>query len=256
MRSATEPAAIVTGAGNGIGRAIAGRLADDGMHVGVFDVDADGAGVTAAAIEAAGGTATVVQVDLLDAEAVAAAVAGFIALTGRVDVLVNNAGLMDGLLTIETVSLDQWHRVMGVNVTAPFLTCKAVIPCMLNQQTASIVNVASIAGIAGGRAGTAYTASKHAVIGLTKSIAWTYADRGIRCNAVCPGSVVTGIRERQVATDAPDELGRQRFRAATPLKPRSADPSEIANIVGFLASPNASFVNGAVLVADAGWTAC
>jgi NAD(P)-dependent dehydrogenase (short-subunit alcohol dehydrogenase family) len=249
------PSAIVTGAGNGIGRAIAHRLAGDGLCVGVLDIDAGGVADSVGSIIAGGGSAVALTADLLDPEAIDQAVGRFVVETGRIDVLINNAGLMDGMLTVETVTLDQWQRVMGVNVTAPFLLCKAVIPTMLAQNAGSIVNIASIAGVAGGRAGTAYTASKHAVIGLTKSIAWTYADRGLRCNAVCPGGVVTGIGKRQLKGTV-DELGAQRFRAATALKPRSADPSEIANVVRFLASQEASFINGAVIVADAGWTAC
>jgi NAD(P)-dependent dehydrogenase (short-subunit alcohol dehydrogenase family) len=255
MHELESTSALVTGAGNGIGRAIAGELARRGAAVAAVDIDKPGADATVEAIVAAGGRATAVPANLLEPGEIEEAVATAADAFGSLDILVNNAGVMDSLMTPTTVTLDQWERVMAVNATAPFLLIKYAVPRMIAQGGGAIVNIASIAGLAGARAGVAYTASKHAVVGLTRNVAWAYADQGIRCNAVCPGGVSTEIATRQVRGDERDPLGVERYRMATSMKPRPGEPREIANVVAFLASSDASFLNGAIVPVDGGWTA-
>ena len=244
--------AIVTGGASGIGRAICGRFADEGAAVAVVDIDESGADATAGAIADAGGRAIAVTTDLRVPDDIAAAVARVGDEFGSIDVLVNNAGVMDALRPPLSVSLPQWELAFAVNVTAPFLLCQAVLPGMIANGRGAIVNIASIAGLSGGRAGTAYTASKHALVGLTRSIAFTHVEDGIRCNAICPGGVATGIADRD---DPRDPFGAERYRLAHATKPRHGEPDEIASVAAFLASDRASFVNGAIVPVDAGWTA-
>ncbi len=252
MTALDGSATIVTGGASGIGRAICGRFAAEGAAVAVVDIDEAGADATAAAIADAGGRAVAVPADLRVPDDIAAAAARVRDEFGPVDVLVNNAGVMDALRPPLNVSLPQWELAFAVNVTAPFLLCQAVLPGMIAEQRGAIVNIASIAGLSGGRAGTAYTASKHALVGLTRSIAFTHVEDGIRCNAICPGGVATGIATRD---DPRDPFGAQRYRLAHATKPRHGEPDEIAAVAVFLASDQASFVNGAILPVDAGWTA-
>ncbi len=244
--------AIVTGGASGIGRAICGRFAAEGAAVAVVDIDEPGAVTTVEAIASAGGRAVAVTADLRAPDDIAAAAAQARDELGPVDVLVNNAGVMDALRPPMSVSVAQWEAVFAVNVTAPFLLCQAVLPDMIANRRGAIVNIASIAGLLGGRAGTAYTASKHALVGLTRSIAFTHVEDGIRCNAICPGGVSTGIATRG---DPRDPFGAQRYRLAHATKPRHGEPDEIAAAAAFLASDRASFVNGAILPVDGGWTA-
>ena len=244
--------AIVTGGASGIGRAICERFAGSGAAVAVVDIDEPGAQATAEAIAGAGGRALAVTTDLRVPDEIAAAAARARDELGTVDILVNNAGVMDALRPPLSVSLPQWEVAFAVNVTAPFLLCQAVLPAMIANGRGAIVNIVSIAGLSGGRAGTAYTASKHALVGLTRSIAFTHVEDGIRCNAICPGGVSTGIAVRD---DPRDPFGAQRYRLAHATKPRHGEPDEIAAVAAFLASDEAGFVNGAILPVDAGWTA-
>jgi NAD(P)-dependent dehydrogenase (short-subunit alcohol dehydrogenase family) len=252
MRDLTDKVSIITGSASGIGRAIAMRFAAEGAVVIVADVNVEGADVTVDAIAKANGRAHAVAVDLRDPTDIKRAVGDVLAEHGRIDVLCNNAGVMDALRPPLEVSLELWELVMAVNATAPFLLTQAVLPGMIAQGSGSIVNIASIAGIAGGRAGTAYTVSKHALVGLTRSVAFTHLEDGIRCNAICPGGITTGIASRD---DPRDDFGAVRYRLAHAMKPRHGDPAEIAKAAVFLASDEASFVNGVIMPVDGGWTA-
>ena len=250
MGSLEGRAALVTGAGHGIGRAIAKRYASEGARVLLIDIDAPAVEASAADIVAEGGRAEAMHVDVTSPEQVAAAVEFVVSTWGAVDVLCNNAGVMDGLTPLHHATLDDWHRIFETNATGPFLMCRAVIGPMLDAGCGAIVNIASVAGLQGGRAGVAYTASKHAVIGLTRNVAYTYADRNIRCNAICPGSVDTNIMVRDMPRD--DE-GLQRYRLSGGTMARRGERDEIATVAAFLASDAASFVNGAILPVDGGW---
>ncbi|MEU6889657.1 SDR family NAD(P)-dependent oxidoreductase [Streptomyces viridosporus] len=242
---------IVTGAGSGIGRAAAVAFAAEGARVLVADLDAEGAASTVGAVEESGGTAVAVVGDLGDR-----AVADRVARTaverfGGVDVLVNNAGIMDGMTALADVTDAEWERVLRVNLTAPFLLTRAVLPHMLAAGGGVVVNTASEAGLRGSAAGAAYTASKHGVVGLTKNLAVMYRKQGIRANAIAPGGTATGIAvNTDPAAHGPAALGPHFVNLG-----RLARPEEQAAAILFLASDAASNINGAILPVDDGWAA-
>lgn len=171
---------------------------------------------------------------------------------GKVDILCNNAGIMDGVLPVGDTTDEVWERVLAVNLDAPFKATRRVIPDMLKNGGGVIINTASVAGLYGGFAGAAYTASKHGLIGLTKSTASHYGSRGIRCNAMVLGGVNTNIG---VGAKAPDPKGMEHLMKVTPLMTRTADPTEIAELALFLASNRSGYINGSSIVIDGGWTA-
>jgi len=166
----------------------------------------------------------------------------------RIDVLCSNAGIMDGFFTLTETADELLERVMRVNLYAPFWMSRRAIPHMLREGRGVIVNTASVAGLYGGKAGTAYTVSKHALIGLTRSIAAQYGPRGIRCNAIAPGGVITNITSNSKMSQEGMELLKRS------VAPPPAEPEQIAKVALFLASDDSFYVNGEVLVADAGWT--
>jgi NAD(P)-dependent dehydrogenase (short-subunit alcohol dehydrogenase family) len=235
--------AIVTGAGSGIGRATATRIAAEGGRVVVTDVVAARVEETVALLA---GAAVGVPGDVTDQALVDRVIA---ACAGRVDVLVNNAGIMDAFLPVGEMDDATWARVLDVNLTAPMRTTRAVLPLMQAAGSGAIVNVASEAALRAGAAGSAYTASKHGLIGLTRSTALFYKAAGIRCNAVLPGAVATNI-------EAPF---RSQFAAAVlgPLMqiiPGVAQPADLAAAICWLASPDSRNVTGALLTSDGGWS--
>lgn len=199
-----------------------------------------------------GGIATGVLVNVSSEEAISKMVEIAVKNYGTVDIVVNNAGIMDNFQPIETVTDATWEKVMAVNVTGPMRIIRKVMPMFLAKKSGVIINVASIGGLQGSRAGVAYTASKHAVIGMTKNIGFQYANLGIRCNAIAPGGVNTNIG---TTMSEPEKFGMERAMAGIAANIRAAKPIEIAKVALFLASDDASFVNGEVVVADAGWTA-
>ncbi|MFE2280889.1 SDR family NAD(P)-dependent oxidoreductase [Streptomyces sp. NPDC059454] len=242
---------IVTGAGAGIGRATALAFAAEGARVLVADLDAAGAASTVAAIEEAGGTAVAVTGDLGDQAVVDRVTRTAVERFGGVDVLVNNAGIMDGMTALADVTDTEWERVLRVNLTAPFLLTRAVLPHMLAAGRGSIVNTASEAGLRGSAAGAAYTASKHGVVGLTRNLAVMYRKQGIRANAIAPGGTATSIAvNADPAAHGPAALGPHFVNLG-----RLARPEEQAAAILFLASDAASNINGAVLPVDDGWSA-
>ncbi|WP_024874377.1 SDR family NAD(P)-dependent oxidoreductase [Saccharomonospora piscinae] len=242
---------IVTGAGSGIGRAAALRFASEGAGVLVADLDADGAAETARLIESAGGTVATVVGDLTESAVVTEVVATAVSRFGRLDVLVNNAGVMDSFSATADVTDAEWNRVLTVNLTAPFLLAREALPHLLESGRAAIVNVASEAALRGSAAGTAYTVSKHGVVGLTRSLAIMYRERGVRTNAVAPGGTATNV-----GVDAdPDALGPGVLGRYLGNLGRVADADEQAAAIVFLASDAASNINGVVLPVDNGWSA-
>lgn len=239
--------AIVTGAGSGIGRATAQRIAAEGGRVIVSDLFEDRAQETVSLIRTAGGSADWIAGDITDQAHVDAVVA---ACDGRVDVLVNNAGIMDRFLPVGEVDDATWARVMDVNVNAPMRTTRAVVPLMVAHGSGSIVNVASEAALRASAAGTAYTTSKHAVVGLTKSTAVLYRAAGIRCNAVLPGAVATNIEAPFASQFSASVLG-----GLMGIIPGVAQPEQLAAAICWLASADSSNVTGALLACDGGWSA-
>jgi NAD(P)-dependent dehydrogenase (short-subunit alcohol dehydrogenase family) len=238
---------VLTGAGSGIGLATAIRLAAEGATVTGCDVKP--AAVEAARAEVPSGRFTLC--DITDQAAVDELVSRTLGDHGRIDVLGNIAGINDSFLAAHEVDDATWDRVLAVNTTAVMRLCRAVLPSMQVQGAGAIVNIASIAGLGGAASGLAYTTSKHAVIGLTRSIAWTYKPDGIRCNAVCPGGVRTNI----VSPDDPrSDWGLARLRPFHTMATPTVEPDQIAALVSWLASEEATNVNGAVITSDGGWT--
>ncbi|WP_194903729.1 SDR family NAD(P)-dependent oxidoreductase [Catenulispora rubra] len=242
---------IVTGAGSGIGRAAALRFADEGANVVVADLNQDSAKAVVHEIEQAGGTAVAVVGDLCQQAVIDRVVATAVESFGGVDVLVNNAGIMDTMSAAGDIADAEWDRVLRINLTAPFKLTRAVLPVMVARGKGAIVNTASEAGLRGSAAGAAYTASKHGVIGLTKSTAVMYRDKGIRVNAIAPGGTATNI---SIDVD-PGSLGLSVIGAYMGNVGRVAEADEQAAAIVFLASDAASNINGAVLPVDNGWSA-
>lgn len=244
--------AIVTGAASGIGRATAIRLAAEGAAVVALDVNVRRLAETCQLVRDAGGEISSVRANLMLRDGVDKAVADTLGAHGHIDALLNIAGVMDGFAAPHELTDATWRHVLGVNLDGPMMLCRAVLPHMRERRSGVIVNVASIAGLGGGGAGLAYTVSKHAVVGLTRNIAWMYRHEGIRCNAVCPGGVATNIGESmRVISD----FGREQAAAYIGVAVRQAAPDELAATISWLVSDEASNVNGAILPVDGGWTA-
>ncbi|QYC42466.1 Levodione reductase [Nonomuraea coxensis DSM 45129] len=248
MNAFDDRVALVTGAGSGIGRAMAVAFAKAGARVVAADVDRARAEETAALV---GEAALAVTADVGDQASVAALVEAAIGAYGRIDVLCNNAGILDTMALPADISPEVWERVIRVNLTGAFLVTHAVLPHMLRQGRGAIVNTASEAGIRGGAAGAAYTASKHGLIGLTRSVAWAYAKDGIRCNAILPGPTATNIADGATF----DPAGAARLSPVLALGELMAQPEQMADAALYLASEAASFVNGAIVPVDGGWSA-
>jgi len=237
--------ALVTGASRGIGRAIALELARRGaLTVVNYNASAEAAAAVVSAIEAAGGQAIAVQADVSDLSQAKALVQAAVKTYGRLDVLVNNAGVTRDQLIL-LMKEDDWDTVICVDLKSLFNTCKAAARVMMRQRYGRIVNISSIAGLVGQGGQTNYAAAKAGVIGFTKSLAKELGSRGITANVVAPGLVPTDL-----TADLPDEL-RQKAIDMAPLG-RLGRPEEIAYAVAFLASDEAAFITGAVLPVDGG----
>lgn len=242
---------VVTGAGAGIGRAIAGRLANAGSAVVIADIDPTRVDAAVAELAAGGAQVAGVVADVSKNAGADAILAKAIAAFGHVEIVCNNAGIPDRWMTLTEVTDDLWQRNIDVNMTGPFRVCRVAVPIMLEQGHGVIVNVASIAGFRGGRSGLAYTVAKHGVIGLTRAIAAEYGTAGIRCNCISPGSVVTSLS----GTEGMSPKGLELREKGIVTRPPRAMPDDIAPTVAFLASDDSRYINGANIVVDAGWTA-
>lgn len=242
--------AIVTGAGSGMGAAMVRGLHAEGAEVVAVDVDGARVERLAAAL-GDDGRVRPAALDVSDAEAVAALVAE-VAGRGRIDVLCNNAGVLDDYVPAHEASPELWQRILAVNLTGPFLLARAVVPTMLEQGAGAIVNTCSIAAFVGGGGGAAYTTSKHGLLGLTRQLAFDYGRHGIRVNAVCPGAVATGMTT-ELRTPEQANAHVDAAIAATPAG-RWGEPEEVAALALFLASDEASFIHGTPVLVDGGWT--
>ncbi len=240
--------ALITGAASGIGRVAARAFAREGARVLLSDLTADGGQETARMIKAEGGTATFVRADVTSGPDVKAMVSEVDRAYGRLDFAVNNAGIDGARAPTADYPEETWAQVVAVNLTGVFLCMKYEIPLMLRQRGGSIVNLASVAGVTGFPAHSAYTASKHGVIGLTKTAALEYAKAGLRVNSVCPCYTRTPMLERIVR--AKPEL-EAKLQARVPLG-RLGTPEEIAAAILYLCTDSASFITGHSLVMDGG----
>jgi NAD(P)-dependent dehydrogenase (short-subunit alcohol dehydrogenase family) len=250
----SDKSVLITGAGSGIGRAMALAFAAAGASVVAADINEAGAQTSCAMIERAGGKAASFVVDVGDENSVAAMVRFAGDSLGRIDVLCNNAGVMDRMEPIAELATAQWDRVLRINLSGVMFGTRAVLPLMLAQGSGAIINTASIASLRGGAAGAAYTASKHGIVGLTKSTAWAYGKRGVRCNAICPGAVATNV-DGGLGFAAFDSAGVEICGPVLALNSTVAAPEQIAGVAVFLASKAGEMVNGAVVPVDAGWAA-
>jgi NAD(P)-dependent dehydrogenase (short-subunit alcohol dehydrogenase family) len=246
--------AVITGAASGMGLAMARLFAAEGAKLVVGDWNQERLDAAVAGIQASGGAVIGLQGNIADKEAAERLVDHAVSTYGRLDILCNNAGVMDYMQGIGELSDDIWRRVLGINLDGPMYTSRRAVPQMIKQGSGSIINTASTAGISGAAAGAAYTASKHALVGLTRNTAWMYAKQGIRCNAICPGGTSTNIGE-SMAPDRIDPVGMARTGAFAALIPAVLEPNDIAALALFLASDASRYINGAIIPADAGWKA-
>jgi len=242
---------LVTGGGGGIGRAVAERFASDGARVALVDVDEAGLQESAKTVERAGGEALAIRADVTRGDEVRRYVEATVARFGSIDYFHNNAGILGDLAPLTDYAEETFDRVIAVNLRGVWLGMKHVAPAM-RTPGAAIVNTASIAGLMGSRHLVAYTASKHAVIGLTRTGAIELAARGIRVNAICPAPIETSMVKALEASAG--RSARERLTATIPLR-RFGEPSEVAALVAFLCSPEAAYINGGIYTVDGGATA-
>ncbi len=253
MFSLEGKTALVTGAGSGIGAAIAKVLAEAGAKVWVTDVNETAATDTAQAITGTGGRAEALGLDVTNEEICHKVVQRVLGPSAHLDVLVNNAGVGSVGTIVETSGAD-FDRMLLVNVRGIFNVCRAFLPAMLARRKGNIINLASIGGVVAVRDRFAYTTSKFAVVGLTKSIALDFAKEGIRCNCLCPGRVETPFVRARIA-EYPDPEQARREMSATQAIGRMADPAEIAAAALYLAADESAFITGTAFIIDGGWTA-
>ncbi|GAB7094741.1 SDR family oxidoreductase [Halolamina litorea] len=266
--------AVVTGASSGIGRASALRLAEEGANVVVADIDADGGRETVDLIEDAGGAATFVEVDVSDTASVEQMVDVAVESYGGLDIAHNNAGILTGFVETTGIEEAQWDRIVDINLKGVWACMKAELPVMVENGGGAIVNTASEAGLVGMGGLSSYSASKHGVVGLTKSVALEYATRGVRVNAIAPGPTRTNIQSGVVGgggSSLRDRVGRVVRLLKTVVRTlladydtsamrevpmdRIADPEEMAGAVAFLCSDDASYITGHTLPIDGGQAA-
>ncbi len=244
---------IITGAGSGIGEAIAILFASEGSKVIATDINQKRLDSLKDQIKQIGGEVTTLLSNVAKGEDVENMIKVAVDTYGTLDILVNNAGISDNYGAVHEVDDALLEKILKVNFEGPFKAMRSAIKnVFLPKGSGVIINTISKGGLSGGAAGAVYVASKHALTGLTKNTAFLYRNSGIRCNGLAPGGVKTNIQE---STD-PDKMGifADSIAAGLALNPRPADPEEIARVALFLASDDASFVNGAIIPIDGGWS--
>jgi NAD(P)-dependent dehydrogenase (short-subunit alcohol dehydrogenase family) len=249
MRKLENKIALVTGAATGIGRATAIALAKEGAKVMVTDINETEGLETVNRIKKEGGQAKFFQLDVSKKEQVDAVVMEIFTTEGALDLAVNNAGIGGVPSALHEIKLEDWKRMMDINLTGVFLCLQAELKCMLQKGSGRIVNVASLAGLNGMPGGSSYSAAKHGVIGLTKSVAAEYGSLNIRTNAVCPGFIQTPILD-----NVPQSILDHSTKFRVPMK-RIGQPEEVAKAIVWLLSEDSTYVNGHHLLIDGGFSA-
>lgn len=243
--------AIITGAGSGMGASMAKLFAKEGAKVVAADLNEERLQEVVYSITDAGGDAKPIRVDVSNEGNIKEMFEFAQKEYGKLDIVVNNAGIMDNMAAAGDVTDDMWQKVFAVNTDSVMYSTREAIHAFLPQKSGTILNIASVGGTNGGRAGAAYTASKHAVVGITKNTAYMYEPDGIRVNAIAPGGIKTNIAESMKGVD---EHGMKRQMVGMGLSPEPGSAEEIANAALFLVSDEASYVNGVVMPVDGGWT--
>lgn len=249
-KSLDDKVVVVTGAASGMGKSMVDQFVAAGARVAALDINETKAKEVVASLGDAQQRAIAVGVDIASEESVTAAVDTVVRWSGRIDVLCNNAGIIDSFRPAHQIPLSEWDRNIAVNLTGPFLMSRAVIPDMLSRSHGVIINTASIASFSAAGGGTAYTAAKHGVIGITRQLSFDYGKLGVRVNAICPGATMTGLTapegDASFLPDSEPEILR------TPAQ-RWGQPVDIAKLALFLASDDADFIHGTSVVIDGGW---
>ena len=246
---------VVTGASSGVGRALALKLAEAGASVVAAARRTERLEELCKEAEALCGKIVPYKCDVSVQEQAEGLVDYAVKEFGRIDVLINNAGLFDGAIPVGELTDAKWEQINRVNIDGPFWTIRRAVNYMREQKNGNIVNVVSVAGLYGCRGGAAYTAAKSALAGLTRSTAFMYLNDGIRCNGVCPGAIMTEILTHGVGYEQTSEFGQARVQLVGTSCPGVATAEDIANVAIFLASDKSKAINGAMIVADCGWTA-
>lgn len=242
--------AIVTGAGSGIGRETAREFAREGAKVVVSDFLKETGEETADIIRKENGTAIFIQADASKEQDIENLVNKTASEFGKIDILVNNAGIGGSLASLSEITIEEWDRVMEVNLKGPFLASKKALPHMIKNGKGNIINIASMASFAAGRGGVAYTAAKHGLLGLTRQISFMHGAQGIRVNSICPGPIETPMIQRVLEmTQHPMNIKIKMSPAGRPGK-----SEEVAKLALFLASDDSSFIHGASYQIDGGYT--
>ncbi|OLS01550.1 glucose 1-dehydrogenase [Tissierella creatinophila] len=242
---------LLTGASSGMGREMALLFAKEGAKVVAVARRKDRLEELSKEAVELNGEVTTLEGDVSKNEDIDKMVDFTMDKYGKIDVLINNAGVLDNFTPVGELTDELWDKVLNINLTAPMKLMRKVLPIMEEQKQGNIINTSSLGGLHGGRAGAAYSASKFGLTGITKNVAYMYAEKGIRCNAICPGGVETEI----MSQFQPSEFGMERIMKGTTNNIRSGSGKEIANIALFLASDESSFISGDTIVADAGWSA-
>lgn len=242
--------AIVTGAGSGMGRAMAQEFISEGANVFALDVRKQAVDETAEIIGLPD-RVFALECDVSNEDSIKAAVATVMDKWGRIDIVCNNAGILDDYVIAEETSTELWNRIIGVNLTGQFFMCREVLPAMVAQGKGVIINTASISAFIAGGGGSAYTVSKHGVLGLTRQLAFEYGRKGVRVNAICPGPIHTGMTDYLMTPEGRNEHVDAIIEALP--AGRWGKPVEIARLAVYLASDDADFVHGSSYVMDGGW---
>lgn len=263
MSTLVPGAAFVTGGGSGIGRAIASALAEAGAPVALVDVHPDAVRESAAQIRSNGGICLALAGDVSNADQVEEAMAECLRELGSIGTVVNAAGILDGYRPVDEIEPDVWRRVLEIHLTGTYLVCRSALPSLLAQGHGRIINISSVAGLVGAGGGAAYVTAKHGLMGLTRHMALSYADRGITVNAICPGPIATNLRANSMdilGPEAPEMMNAgvganpDAWKAIIPIG-RRGTVEEVAALAAFLASEAAAYITGQPFVIDGGWTA-